>query len=518
MGADNPQPTHQLGLDIFFGRNGRTRDVEAGLDLVRQAANAGSVDSQYFLGGIFEQGLGGVRADQAEAADWFRVACGQRHAPSQFRLARMLLEGRTGVAQDLPAGARLLRQAAMQDHVAAMSRLGECLADGIGVTRRDEDAARWFRKAADAGDAAAQVNLGYFYRQGRGGLPESASDALEWYLRAADAGNADGQFNAGYLYDANLVPGGEEAAVKLYEKAAKQKHASAAFNLANILFRSESFPAAVRWLRVAADGGRTDAKTNLAHILAEGYEGVPANPAEAAALYAELADNDGGAALQLGLMLLHGNGVAADPAAGLARLRAAAEDGYVDAMWELARCLQPQAGIIDASLTDADEAQSWCAKAAESGEVCAMAALACAYESAPTPNYELVALWYARAANTAFDEEEMDEAAAKAIAASQANMARLAFVGVPSVMQSYADALSWARKAVDTHIRDGNALWLLSFMHRRGLGTAKDADIADVYAAKAAAASAPDADFGGALRKMSQLLNSDVAKELVSLL
>jgi TPR repeat protein len=54
----------------------------------------------------------------------------------------------------------------------------------------DREAARLYKLAADQGNADAQVNLGFFYENGRGGLPKDDPEAARLYKLAADQGNS----------------------------------------------------------------------------------------------------------------------------------------------------------------------------------------------------------------------------------------------------------------------------------------------------------------------------------------
>lgn len=98
----------------------------------RTAAEDGVAVAQYYLGVMYDNGLG-VLPDQSEAARWYRAAAEQGHADAQFNLGDMY----------------------------------KC---GHGVQQWHAEAVRWSRAAADQGDPYAQFNLGIMYQCGEGDL------------------------------------------------------------------------------------------------------------------------------------------------------------------------------------------------------------------------------------------------------------------------------------------------------------------------------------------------------------
>ena len=87
----------------------------------------GDKRAQFFMGVMYEQGLG-VPHDDKAAAGWYSKAAEQGDVEAQYNLGRMY---------DL----------------------------GQGVPQNDKLAAEWYRKAAELGDAEAQYSLGVMYWQ-----------------------------------------------------------------------------------------------------------------------------------------------------------------------------------------------------------------------------------------------------------------------------------------------------------------------------------------------------------------
>lgn len=74
------------------------------------AAKGGDAEAQYYVGQMFERGLG-VEPDFAAAADWYRRAAEQRYSAAQIALGSLYESGR-GVAQDPQEALRWYRRAA----------------------------------------------------------------------------------------------------------------------------------------------------------------------------------------------------------------------------------------------------------------------------------------------------------------------------------------------------------------------------------------------------------------------
>ncbi|MGH9380035.1 MAG: caspase family protein [Thermoanaerobaculia bacterium] len=74
------------------------------------AAQGGDAEAQYYVGQMFERGLG-VDPDFAAAADWYRRAADQEYSAAQIALGSLYESGR-GVAQDAQEALRWYRRAA----------------------------------------------------------------------------------------------------------------------------------------------------------------------------------------------------------------------------------------------------------------------------------------------------------------------------------------------------------------------------------------------------------------------
>ncbi len=121
-------------------------DYAAAMRIFRQLAEKGHVDAQFYLGHMYESGLG-ARQSSLQAAIWFRKAAEQGDAVSQ-------------------------------------SSLGTMYFLGDGVPQNYAEAMKWSLMAAKQGDASAQSGLGMFYKWGYG-VPQNYILAYMWYSVAA---------------------------------------------------------------------------------------------------------------------------------------------------------------------------------------------------------------------------------------------------------------------------------------------------------------------------------------------
>jgi TPR repeat protein len=74
-----------LGHALILGE-GIARDASAGLALVREAAEAGEVEAQSYLGAMLLDGRAGP-TDAKEAREWLTKAAEQGHEGARKRLA-----------------------------------------------------------------------------------------------------------------------------------------------------------------------------------------------------------------------------------------------------------------------------------------------------------------------------------------------------------------------------------------------------------------------------------------------
>jgi len=127
-------------------------DYQTARNEFRLAALDGHPKAQYYLGEIYEGGIG-IRMDYRQAFHWYLQAAKQEHAGAQARLALLYMKG-SGVDQSL------------------------------------EDSFYWYLRSAENGYPLAQFETGLLYAKGRG-VPVDKIQAFKWLSIAASYGDPE---------------------------------------------------------------------------------------------------------------------------------------------------------------------------------------------------------------------------------------------------------------------------------------------------------------------------------------
>jgi TPR repeat protein len=216
---------------------GVPKDLARAAKWYRKAAEAGNRRSMVILGGLYENGLGGLAKDDAQAVVWYRRAAEAGDARGMTRLGLGYATGWGGLPRDDVQAESWLRKAAEFGESQAMGSLGTMYEAGQGgLAKDDAQAVDWYRKAAEAGDRIGMTFLGDMYAAGRGGLEKDDVQAVNWYRKAAEAGDATGMFKLGAMY--MMGRGGltqdKAQAVSWFQKAAQLHDANAQKALAQL--------------------------------------------------------------------------------------------------------------------------------------------------------------------------------------------------------------------------------------------------------------------------------------------
>ena len=116
-GLDNndsmdPQQLLNLGIQIYFGKDGSTQDTTKGLNLVKSAADRGQVDAMHFYAKQKHEGEL-VPKDCIEASKYYKMAADKGHSESQNLYSVMLFNG-DGIDQNFTESARYFKMASDQ--------------------------------------------------------------------------------------------------------------------------------------------------------------------------------------------------------------------------------------------------------------------------------------------------------------------------------------------------------------------------------------------------------------------
>lgn len=318
---------------MYLEGRGVRADRGRGLDLLREGAENGNLNSQVTLAEVVEQLREQGRED--ELVRWFERDAEAGDANAQAQLAYMYQTGR-GIPPDSAKAYHWALQAALQDHPNAEARLGYLYQTGTGIEQDFGEALAWYEKAAEKEEAVALNNLGYMHLKGLGVTPDSQR-AAKYYARAARQGNAFAQANLG----------------NLYWSGQHQQDDS-----------EDSVNTALRWFRRAAEEGLAHARTSLGYAYQTG-RGVTRDYAAAARWYS-MASAQGDAVAQGNLAYLYQNGLGVESDAGraLSLFRAAAAGGYGYAQRNLGRAYQYGMGVP----RDLEAAINWYDRASANGD------------------------------------------------------------------------------------------------------------------------------------------------------
>lgn len=216
-------------------------DFAGALEWLKKAAQAGYLQAQTDLAGIYLEGGKGVQANAQEAYRWFCKAAEQGSREADVFIGALLYEGK-GVAKDVTAALVHWRRAAEAGIPEAQYRLGHCLAqteEGV------QEGAEWLKKAALAGGgravAAAARDLGYLLIEGSHGIPANRQEAARWYALAAEGGDASSRYvYALMLMTGDSMPQDTEAGLAQLRIAAGQDYAPAIAALIRALRSGEN--------------------------------------------------------------------------------------------------------------------------------------------------------------------------------------------------------------------------------------------------------------------------------------
>ncbi len=148
---------HDLAAIYTAGHGGVSVDYSRALKWFTEAAHNGSINAQYNLGVLYQQGLG-VQKDTAKAIEMYRIAASNNHPEALYNLAIAYVEG-VGVEYNPQIASVYLEQAAGGGIIEAAYNLGLLNDNGLLGESQPDEAVFWYKIAADKGNNAAQEAL-----------------------------------------------------------------------------------------------------------------------------------------------------------------------------------------------------------------------------------------------------------------------------------------------------------------------------------------------------------------------
>lgn len=155
--ADDVQSTYNRAMAYYHGNGDIAKDLQVAHRLFLKAESLGSIDAQFNLGVMYDNGQG-IQKNSPEALKWYEKAANSGHAKAQYNLGAMLYEG-YGTSKDVKQGLKWLLKAAEQGEVKAQYKLGCVLLENKGVEQDLPAALHWLQKAADQGHKDASTTL-----------------------------------------------------------------------------------------------------------------------------------------------------------------------------------------------------------------------------------------------------------------------------------------------------------------------------------------------------------------------
>ena len=253
------------------------------------AGKDGHPEAAVTLALLMQQGLGFKVPDPESAYNILtNVVSRANSAKGYCHLGIACLQG-NGCPADPTRGKLYLDTAASLGSVLAMYDLGICHANGYGCAVDTTEAIHWFEQAADNGRIDACNQLGDIY-EAQGAFRNAAL----YYEKAVIAGDLEGYCNLGYCYqEGQGVVLNSAKALELYRVAADHGYVRGYMCVANCYMNGigveENYGEAYNWLVKAAEAGSPQAMYYCGSLLADGGEGLKADPKAAKAWYKKAA-------------------------------------------------------------------------------------------------------------------------------------------------------------------------------------------------------------------------------------
>lgn len=147
--ADTSDPAVAEGIYAF-----KAGAFSVALDKLKPKADSGDREAAYWLGQMYEDGLG-VKRDLKKAVTYYRTAAKAGWSKAKLRLGEIYLQG-TEELQDFAKAHKWLERAAYDGLPKAQRDLAKLYADGWGDNKDPVWAYVWYEFAARQGDRLAQ--------------------------------------------------------------------------------------------------------------------------------------------------------------------------------------------------------------------------------------------------------------------------------------------------------------------------------------------------------------------------
>ena len=154
----DPAALNHLGKNYFFGDLGLQKDARRSVELLKEAAELGSIEALFNLGTAYEHG-NGVREDEAKAAEYYKKAAVEGHVQSRNNL------GATEVKKgNYDRAVRHFMISAKMGHISSVKNIKMIFAEGGATEEKYTEALRGYQNAVEgmkSHDRDEAKRLGY---------------------------------------------------------------------------------------------------------------------------------------------------------------------------------------------------------------------------------------------------------------------------------------------------------------------------------------------------------------------
>ena len=217
-------------------------DFAAALPGMRQGADSGDFEAQYFLAMMYKDG-NGVAASPAMAKHYFEKAGAQEHEDALFQLGYMYEHG-TGVPADDAKAFQYYQEAAWGGSSNGAFHAGYMIMNGRGTEFDGYAADDLFTRAASADMTEAQMTLAYLNQEKM--IPDATKDSAHyWYSRAMENGHPLAEEKIKALASMSSIPeafallnaGKDEQAALAFQALCKGGNNAACYELGIMLLQ-----------------------------------------------------------------------------------------------------------------------------------------------------------------------------------------------------------------------------------------------------------------------------------------
>lgn len=260
-----PEAQYDLGMTYLLGATDVDgpkqkvlipKDIDKGLALLQDSANAGYYKSQWALAVLYQAGYSKIQPNKTESDKYWAMFESQTDSTVQNRAAflyrekdrQKYVDGKNkykGKALNFDetnsVAFELFNKSALQGNKFALYNLGLAYLNGEGVYKDPQKGIEYLKQSADANHYGAMSELGFAYLQGNGTVKDYG-EAYRWLLQAANEKTRNRWSDAHKARNAVGV---------LYEYGG-------GVDKDNVL--------AYAWYNIAMSGGYDKAKDNLSRI------------------------------------------------------------------------------------------------------------------------------------------------------------------------------------------------------------------------------------------------------------